>query len=429
MNSIVIRIFCLVLGFNLFQVSLAQTPSILLLTSDSSFRQSSSMIQLFGNGLTGSNSLDNGFISKSIFGGHLDDAHLDKIYNNMKSQNRAGFLATGGLELLNFSDTIFNKPQWGLRAGFSTNYHGYLSFNRDLYKTIYRGNKSFAGQSVDIGPLVGGYQSWQKFGVGIFNKNHLSSLSISLVAGQQYQSLIVDNAKLYTSNTGDSLSLSYMGDYMRSDSLRKGFANGSGLGLALDFNYNIPLPEQKGLISISIQDIGFISWNKQSRTYKFDSLTKWTGLEANNLFKLDNDSLNLPNLQDSLQYSREAKGFSSVLPASIHLRYSRFFSKKHLYEAGISIWPNRAAVPYLYAGVSHFFGEHFMLSERINYGGYGNFSFGLEAQWMPRGTWLIRVGTNNAEALVSKRTYGVSGLFTFAKFFGRVADNDVKPID
>src|SRR5690606_2844677 len=111
-------------------------------TPDSSYRQSSSMIQLNGNGLAGSNSLDNNFLQKSFFGGHLEDAHLDKLYDKMKSQNRAGFMANGGIELYNFTDTLFSKSHWGLRACFSTNYHGYLSYNRDLYKTIYRGNKS-----------------------------------------------------------------------------------------------------------------------------------------------------------------------------------------------------------------------------------------------------------------------------------------------
>jgi len=427
------KIKCCIIAFVLFagiiQSVSAQTPSILLLTSDSSYRQSSALVQVNGSGMLGSNSLDNHFFKKSILGGHLEADHLNKLYDEMNTLNRAGFNVNGGLDLYNFLDTIFKRPDWGLRAGFSTNYHAFLRFNRDLYKTIYMGNKSFADQTVELGPLAAGYQSWQKFGVGIFNKKTWSSLSLSLVAGQQYQSLIVNDAALYTSATGDSLSLSYQGDYLRSDSLRKGFANGSGLGLALDFDFNLPMQDQKGVISISIRDIGFIAWNKQSQRFNFDSLTTWTGVEVNNLFQLDTDTLDLPNLKDTLNFTRKNERFAATLPASVHMRYSRFFATKHLYEAGISIWPNRAAVPMVYAGASHFISDHFLISERISYGGYGKFGVGVEAQWMPYGSWLIRVGTNNAEGFISKNTYSTSAYFTLGKFFGRVKEDEPKALD
>jgi len=404
----------------------AQTPTILLLSADSSYRQSSSMIQVNANGLVGSNSLNIGFLKKSFFGGHLEDTHLDKLYQNMKSQNRAGFLANGGIELYNFSDTLFGKPNWGMRAGFSTNYNGFLSFNRDLFKTIYRGNKSFADETTQLGPIIGGYQAWQKFGAGIFHKKNWSSATLSLVAGQQYQSLIASSASLYTSLNGDSLSLAYAGDYMRSDSSKKGFANGSGLGLAIDLNYNLPLADNKGVISIAVYDLGFIAWNKASQRFRYDSLTSWTGIQADNLFDLGTDSLGLPKLRDTLNFEKQNKAMTTALPISMHMRYSRFINKSNLYEFGISIWPNRAAVPFLYAGASQFIGERFMLSERISYGGYGKFGIGVEAQWMPLSSWLLRLGSNNIEGLITKEAYAMSGYFSIGKFFGRQNDSELK---
>lgn len=402
----------------------AQTPSILLFSSDSSYRQSSSMIQLHGNGLIGSNALDNNFFKKSILGGHLDEAHLEDIYGEMKTRNRAGFLANGGINFYNFTDTVLNKPHWGLRAGISTNYHANVSFHQNLFKTIYLGNKSFAGQTATLGPLNANYQAWQKFSVGVFNKKTWSALSLSLVAGQQYQSLDVNHAALFTSQTGDSLSLSYSGQYLRSDSLKKSFANGSGLGLAIDFEINLPLQDNKSIISISVQDVGFIAWNKRSQQFNFDSLTTWTGLEVGNLFNLTTDTLDFPNLKDSLHHERKNTSFVAPLPASVHLRYGRYFAEKHLYEIGISIWSNRTALPMVYAGASQFLTKQFMLSERISYGGYGRLGIGIEAQWMPYNTWLIRAGTNHIEGFISKNTYSTSAYFTLAKFFGRVEENE-----
>lgn len=404
---------------------LAQTQTILLHTKDSSYQKSSSMIILSGNGLWGSNALDNNFMQKSIYGGLLETSHLEKIIDKMKSQNRAGFLANSSIQLYNFSDTLLKKPEWGLRAEFSSNYHGFLSFNRDLFKTIYKGNKTFEGQTVQLGPVIGGYQSWQKFGVGLFNKSNWSSITVSLVAGQQYQSLISNSAKLFTSKGGDSLSLVYAGEYLRSDTLKKGFANGSGLGVALDFNYNLPLAENNGIISISLRDIGFIAWNKNSQQFRYDSTSYWTGIDVSQVFQFGTDSLNSINLKDSLHFEKKTKNFATALPASAHVRYSNNINERNLYEAGILIWPNRAAVPLIYAGASQFLRPDLLLSERMSFGGYGKLGVGVEMQWMPKSSWFVQIGTNNIEGFISKNTSALSGYFSLAKFFGRVSDDKI----
>ena len=398
--------------------ALAQTPTMLLLSADSSFKTSDALVQFSGAGMVGSNSLDNLFLKKSVFGGHLENDHLDRIASKLKDQNRAGFLLTSGLDFYNFRDTLFNHPQWGIHVGISTTYSAALSFSRDLYKTIYRGNAQFAGDTAQLGPLAAQYQSYQKFGVGIFNKHTLSGVTLSLVAGENYQSLILSEAGMYTSPLGDSLALNYAGDYMRSDTTKRGFANGSGIGLALDFNVNIPLVDHRGVISIAVNDVGFVAWNQLSEHYTFDSLTTWTGLQVNDVFELATDTLDLPGLKDSLHYQVRKKSFFAPLPASIHVRFSRFFSANSFYEAGLSIWPNRAAVPVIYGSLNHFLGTHFMVSERVTFGGYSRGGVGAEIQWMPRGSWLLRVGSNHLEGFVMDKAHGMDGYFTLAKTFG-----------
>lgn len=429
MNKIFLHLAALTVIILLSKAINAQTPTLLLFNPDTSYRQSSSMIQLYGQGIIGSNVLDNRFIKKSFLGGHLEDNHLQGLAEKMNVQNRAGMMANGGIDLFNFSDTLFANTDWGLRAGFSTQYHGGISFSQDAFKTVYVGNKSLAGHIADLGPLVLNYQAWQKFGAGIFNKKNWSSATLSLVAGQQYQSLIANNVKMYTSESGDSLSLSYAGDYYRSDTLRKGFANGSGLGLALDFNYNIPLADGKSIMSFAVYDIGFIAWNKNSQQFTYESTTSWTGLAVNSVFQLDNDSLRFPNLRDTLDYTKKTKGFTAALPTSVHVRYAKQFHEKHLYEVGVSIWATRAAVPAIYIGVSQFLCNNFILRERISYGGFGKFGFGVDAQWMPKSSWYLSAGTSNLDGLFTSKTHGMSAHITLAKFFGRASDNEIPPME
>jgi hypothetical protein len=394
----------------------AQTSTILLMKDDSSYQNMHSLVDLSSRGYIGANSLDLLFIKKSIFGGKLEDRHLDNIQEESHNTNRAGFLMNGGIDFYNFKDTLLHDPKLGMKISLSTNYHGSLSYTRDLFGLIYRGNSKSKGDTMSPGPLSAQFQSWQKFGVGIFNKKTYTSVSVSLVAGQAFQSLLVRNSNLYTSAVGDSLSLTYGGDYLQSDSAKSGIANGSGLGLCFDFDYNLPLEGNKGFISLSVRDIGFVFWNKQSKQTTFNSSTNFTGIEVNDLFELDTDSINFSNLQDSLKYTTTRKAFAAPLPASISMRLCRKFSDNDFYEAGLTIWPNKAAIPFIYAGLSHFVKPNLIFSERLSFGGYGRWGIGAEVQWMPKGNWVLKAGTYNLGGFTMDSSHSRDIYFTIAKF-------------
>jgi hypothetical protein len=395
------------------------TPTMLLLSPDSNYKQSQSIALIHGNGLIGSNSMDIAFLKRNFYGGHISKSSIDKIADDASVINRAGFLANGSLDFYSFSDSMLGKSYLGLRIGVSTNYHASLSYSRNLFKTIYQGNAQFAGNKTQLAPLAATNQAWQKFSVGMFNKSTLTSVSLALVAGQRYNSLLVHDASMYTSTMGDTLSLSYVGDYIQSDTLKRGWANGSGLGLCLDADYNLPLADHQGVISIALRDFGFVAWNKQTEHYNFDSLTTWTGVEVNSVFDLNTDSLNLPNMRDSLKYNVTNKTFVAPLPLSLHVRFSKFFTATDYYEIGVSIWPNRAAIPLVYAGMNHFIGKHFIFSEKISYGGYGTWGIGAEMQYMPCGSWLFKLGTNHLGGFTMGSAHSRDVAFTVGKVFSK----------
>lgn len=372
----------------------AQLPSIMLMSDDSTWRGGSTYLQTEFRGFAGSSALDNAFINKLVFGGRISDEHTNRLLDKMDDQNNAGFMQTSSLDLYNFRDTLFVKPHRGLKISVSSSNHGAMSFNKNLYSAVFNGNQQWRGDTVALGPFSLDYQAWQKFGVGIFNKNNLSSVTLSLVSGQQYESMIVSQADLYTSPLADTMQLYYRGEYLRSDSSHRGWANGSGLGLALDLNYNLPLNDRKGLISVSLLDLGFVRWNNLGQRMSLDSSTTWTGVNVDEIFSGNSDSLQFPALSDSIHRDVRQGKFTQALPATVNLRYCRFINDRDFYELGVTMWPNRAALPLLYAGVSHFLGNQFVFTERLAYGGYGKFGLGMEMQWMPCGTWVIRAGTS-----------------------------------
>ncbi len=81
------------------------------------------------------------------------------------------------------------------------------------------------------------------------------------------------------------------------------------------------------------------------------------------------------------------------------------------------MWPNSSAVPLVYGGFSHFIGSHFMVSERMSFGGYSRFGVGAEAQWMPCSAWLVRLGTNHIGGFTMNSAHGRDLYFTLAKTF------------
>jgi Family of unknown function (DUF5723) len=404
----------------------AQTPSLWLMGKDSSYKASYSIVMVNGEGFWNSDALNVGFAKKMAFGGHIERDAIDHMIGDMNDQSRVGFNAHAGIEVYGFNDSLFGNSDWGLRARISSNYNAHLNFSRDLFKTVLEGNRSFVGDTAQFGPLIGEFQAYQKFGFGFFSKKNLSSLMLSFVSGQEYQNINMRNSYLYTSANADTMVVGYRGEYSSADNSKHGFGVGKGAGLALDFDLNLPLESGKGFLSLTVSDLGFIAWNKNSNIARMDSSTTWVGYNINNLFALDSNHVVAPNLKDSLHYTTRNRSHMAVLPGSIHVRWMRYFNQKNYVECGVSLWPNRTSIPMAYAAVGQMMGNNFSLIERVSLGGYGGFAVGVEAQWMPKNSWYLKLGTYNALGFVSDNAKGMDLRFALAKVFQkRKNDNTV----
>ena len=164
-----------------------------------------------------------------LLGGKLDKNYLRSLADNMNEQNGVGVDVCAGFSFWNFSDTILNKPNLGFMAQLGTRYQGSLTFTRDFFEVGFLGNADFAGRTAELGPLNGNLQAFQKFGFGIFNKRTRSYVSLSLLEGQMMQNISLRKGDFFTSATGDSLSLQYNGEYIRSDTARRCLMNCSGV--------------------------------------------------------------------------------------------------------------------------------------------------------------------------------------------------------
>jgi len=389
----------------------AQTEALLLFQD--SIKPWNSMIGLHSDNVIGSNSIDMGFLKENIFGGELSANQIQTQIDRMKQVNRAGGYSSSQLLFTNFRDSLFGRPHWGLQAGMHANYTASANFQKDLFTLAYQGNRS--NDSLQIGPMRGVFYAYQKFSVGVVNKKNWNSVTLGIVFGQSMRDLSVYGSALQTSSLGDTLSLSYNGTFQRSDTTMSGIANGSGIGLALDAQYHLPMANEKGLISIALYDVGFAVWNSRSETYEFNGDNQWTGLETSQYLQVPFDSIDLPNFADSIEYNYKRKSILKPLPTRIQFRYLHHLSSSSFYEFGMQIIPGTSALPRIHLGLGQQPFHNLLFTQSVSYGGFGRWGLGAGLQYLPCQSWFISLQTNHLGGFTMSSARSCHIQFTIAK--------------
>ncbi len=394
-------------------IGFAQTDALWLMQD--SIKPWASMAMLRSDNAMGSNSIDLEFINESVFGGTLEKDQIQRQSDRMKSVNRIGGYSASELCFYNFKDTLFNRPHWGLQAALQTTYMASAYFPKDLFTLIYQGNQQ--SDSLALGPIRAQMQAYQKFSVGLFNKKNWNSISIGLVVGQRMADLSLYSASLLTNAWGDTIDVAYNGTYHRSDTAVSGIANGAGLGLATDINYHLRMPNNKGIISIALHDIGFVVWNKNTQTFRLNGSNMWTGIDTRPYISQSLDSIALPNFEDSLKYSRGKGREIKPLPARIQFRYLHHLNESSYYEFGLQIMPSTAALPRVHFGLGQRIFDNFLFTQSVSYGGFGRWGFGAGCYYMPKKSWYFAVQTFHLGGFTLNSARSRNIQFSIAKIF------------
>lgn len=372
----------------------AQTSAFLLMYQDSLFENRHSYLEISAQGGFGSDLLSNAFIDKMVFGGHLEDALLDGIVSDAREQNRAGLDAKFAMQWWDLRSGLFGNPCIQLMVGISSENHGYVGFSKDFFSLVYRGNAQWAGQTKEIGPLHAGYQSFQKFSVGVVDQKTYSQYRLSFVSGQDFTTMDVRDASLYTSSDLDSLVLTYDGKMYHADPNKNGIGSGKGLGISLDFDWNIPMKDRKGWFGVSAYNLGMIRWNGQTENYTLDSTFVWTGLEVSDLFGIDED-LAMPDLADTIGYTLKTQSKWVSLPADIRVRMLRKLDRVLFIDAGIALQPYQLSLPELRFALGQDVKGKWQFTEQILFGGYGGFRAGVGIRTAALKNFIIQAGSDN----------------------------------
>lgn len=373
----------------------------------------------------GSNVMSNQFSNKFLFGGTIDRELKDDTYKNLGANNRLGgdlnYHLTAEIPL----DTIFRKTKISLLVGIELNEHVDVTFDKNLFKLVFDGNKQFAGQTTDISQTNYNYYKYQRLNFGLVKykdydgKPAKEGVVISLIKGEEHQ-VANGNGTMTTEQYGRQIDLDLMYTYNSSDTANKGFKAFNGLGVSTDLFSEFYF-KNGDKFRMAIEDLGFVHWNKNSLEIRTDSFYTYRGVVIDDIFNINDsliDKLSKDSILDIISTNREKADYAIALPTAVHLTYSKQLSNKIIGSLGVYHKILSSYLPLIYANINYSINPTFVIKSQLSWGGYGKYNVGLYLAKSIKNSFQLFVGTNNLEGFViPSKAYGNSGFVGLKKYF------------
>lgn len=378
-----------------------------LMDSDSALIHSAVVIDFAANAGWHSNSLEREMMDKLLFGGHIEGALIARQADRARDFMRLGGGYDANLRFWIMRDSIWHRKDWGWQVQLQSRAHLDVAMPTDLFRIAFQGNSpNYLDRTANFDETWADLAIYQKFGLGLVHKPTQSGFVLSAVNGQQFERLHLTQGALYTSASGDSLAVMGKGTWLRSDTSTLGFGTGNGIGVALDGVLNLPLKASKGVVSIGVQDLGFVAWNDATQRAQIDTLWSFTGVDISQLI---NDSAQVwPQLDESLYSSNETGRRNRWLPGMVYTRLMHQVRSRDFVDVTLMFRPINAFVPQFSLGYHYRLPGSALIGANVTYGGYGAVRFGISAEKWFGDSWFASLAADDVYGLISQRGLGMS---------------------
>lgn len=292
---------------------------------------------MYTEGMYNSNVMNNSVFYNSVFKNGISRNSFLNMEARALKRNVAGIYQ---------SERIFTS--WKGKATDSLSFTHFFTigtsrlinanFSGDLFKLAGLGNKKLAGQKADASRLDLNLMQYTRLQYGrIYQKGDLTfGGGVSFIIGNKYVTAQTKDAWLYTSDIGDSISVRINGSTLESDTSSKLIYDPNGLGAGVDLFFSMPFDLSKknrytGTMSVEVNDLGFISWNKETLSRVYDGRFDWPGISAPSLFEIT-DSIYQNQFPDTLEneFLKEASKSNNnmLLPMRIAINYYERINEK-----------------------------------------------------------------------------------------------------
>ncbi len=258
------------------------------------------------------------------------DQLKDDILKKLNKENHFGLGMDNSLILWPLLPLKISGKQYGIGLNIREVYFQDMDFTDDFFKLMYQGNVPFAGSTASLSPLNFLTNSYLEAGLNFISNSGTAtkySVGLSYVMGSRFYSFNASSAELFTSVDGDSLHANINLDYKSSNPSKNQFFSFNGSGCAASFYLHHNFTANKSL-TFAVDDVGFINWNRNSVSFKFDSSLSYTGFD---IFSENSFSSGQSNFLDTFLNITEnpsAEPFLLWLRPAVNLSFQYKINKK-----------------------------------------------------------------------------------------------------
>ncbi len=360
-------------------------------------------------------SLNNAMLYAS---GFIDDDLKDENRSRLKSLNRGGSSSDSKLFFKGHPKKLFGY--YNLAYYFAVEWH-YLDeyrFTDDVYNLLLYGNKQYAGSKANLAYSGRNTINYFQLKVGLqkslSGQKHNFGLNLAFNFGEQRNYFqFGENTCLAMNQQGTEVLLKNNLNYFESDTSATDWYQISGVGAGLDLFYEYKY-HGKYSIRASVENFGFIHWNKNSIQLNENKEHLFKGIEVENVFDMPKPLVNSNDtLQDYLDANAEKKSSMMLTPFDLRLEYKQFLASKKLVLSALVYYRALSYVMPLYqVDATYRIGSHFKVGPILSYGGYAAFNAGLKMQFDSKHI-QIRLESRYLTGFAQHTFSGMGGFITF----------------
>ena len=350
------------------------------------------------------NSLNNAFLNKFIYGGAISTDLLED--NQQKKFNVLGGEAEQTISY--FEGSLFKSlPNLGLTVSFTDQNFASANYKPDLFNLIFKGNSDYLGDTLDFSYAHGQYLHFQNYGIGLYDKRTQSYIRLGFLVGNRSINYHTGQTYFHTSeDAGDVyLKTDLFGPSTVTDSTSSYFT-AAGYGLALELNHNFLINSKSGnkhIVNFNLSNIGSIFWNNKTQLVKVDTAYQYSGFDYTQIESVEN--LDAELLQDTLGVYIANASRRESLPIQIIINKIPVYSLTQKWQSTFGL---KAILipdyrPMVFGGVYYQPNQFFSVSTRAIFGGFGGLRFGLSANLWVKNNFHFSIGTLDMIGLVSEK--------------------------
>jgi hypothetical protein len=369
--------------------------------------------------------------------GIVTDEDISKLIGKLHKKNIFGIGQDYQLLGLAFQVKSKQKKKYDFSISVIDKFAANFLYSDNFMKLALKGNKQFAGQTIDLGPLTMNAQYRREYVIGaafpVFGSEQDFGLRLGIrgkfMQGMGALYMPTGNATMTTDAQGKYIDVNF--DYEVNTSGLKNFSpfkyNGKGYGLDLGATFFLSKHIE---VVASVLNIGSIYYNKSTASYQKSGNVHYDGMAVEGFF--GKGGFNRDSLQNIFVPNTTTGGtFRMPLDTKISIEGEFKISEKDnkdreyvsntlffTYVQGLNNMPGATTRPFFSLGYNHDFSEFFDAGLCMAAGGYNKFALGSFFSFNIAHAVKLGFSSDNITALViPKYGTGIDLAFNFSVSF------------